>query len=91
MKKYSVKKLEEKINKCKNMSINDINTEEIDNLEDIKIDRRKEPNKRILDFIMKTKNPYVFKIKGKIVKIEFSENGVKAEDALTNALASIYR
>ena len=91
MKKYKIKELEEKLNKCKNMSIKDINPEEIDNLEDIKIDRRKESKERILDFIMKIKNPYVFKIKGKIVKIEFSENGVKAEDAVANAVSSIYR
>ena len=91
MKKNKIKELEEKLNKCKNMSIKDINPEEIDNLEDIKIDRRKESKERILDFIMKIKNPYVFKIKGKIVKIEFSENGVKAEDAVANAVSSIYR
>ena len=91
MKKYKIKELEEKLNKCKNMSIKDINPEEIDNLEDIKIDRRKESKERILDFIMKIKNPYVFKIKGKIVKIEFSEKGVKAEDALSNVIVNIYR
>lgn len=91
MKKYNIKELEEKLSKCKNMSIKDINTDEIDNLENIKIDRRKEPNERILDFIMKIKNPYIFKIKGQIVKIEFSENGVKAEDAVANAVSSIYR
>lgn len=55
MKKYNINKLEEKLNKCKNMSIKDINPNEIDNLEDIKIDRRKESNERILDFIMNTK------------------------------------
>ena len=73
------------------MSIKDVNPDEIDDLEDIKIDRRKEPKERILDFIMKIKNPYVFKINGKIVKIEFIENGIKAEDALANAVVSIYR
>ena len=91
MKKYNIKELEEKLNKCKKMSIKGINPNDIDNLEDIKIDRRKESKERILDFIMKIKNPYVFKIKGKIVKIEFSENGVKAEDAVANAVSSIYR
>lgn len=91
MKKYNINKLEEKLNKCKNMSIKDINPNEIDNLEDIKIDRRKDSNERILDFIMNTKNPYAFKIKDKIVKIEFSKNGVKAEDALTKAIANLYK
>ena len=61
------------------------------NLEDIKIDRRKDSNERILDFIMNTKNPYAFKIKDKIVKIEFSKNGVKAEDALTKTIANLYK
>ena len=70
------------------MSIKDINPNEIDNLEDIKIDRRKDSNERILDFIMNTKNPYAFKIKD---KIEFSKNGVKAEDALTKAIANLYK
>lgn len=91
MKKYNINKLEEKLNKCKNMSIKDINPNEIDNLEDIKIERRKDSNERILDFIMNTKNPYAFKIKDKIVKIEFSKNGVKAEDALTKAIANLYK
>lgn len=91
MKKCNINKLEEKLNKCKNMSIKDINPNEIDNLEDIKIDRRKDSNERILDFIMNTKNPYAFKIKDKIVKIEFSKNGVKAEDALTKAIANLYK
>ena len=91
MKKYNTNKLEEKLNKCKNMSIKDINPNEIDNLEDIKIDRRKDSNERILDFIMNTKNPYAFKIKDKIVKIEFSENAVKAEDALTKVIANLYK
>lgn len=91
MKKYNIKELEEKLNKCKKMSIKGINPNEIDNLEDIKIDRRKDSNERILDFIMNTKNPYAFKIKDKIVKIEFSKNGVKAEDALTKAIANLYK
>ena len=40
---------------------------------------------------MNIKNPYAFKIKDKIVKIEFSKNGVKAEDALTKAIANLYK
>ena len=46
MKKYNIKELEEKLNKCKKMSIKGINPNDIDNLEDIKIDRRKEHNER---------------------------------------------
>ena len=91
MKKYNIKELEEKLSKCKNMSIKDINTDEIDNLENIKIDRRKEPNERILDFIMKIKNPYIFKINGRLVRMRFSENGPTADECLTNMLENLYR
>ena len=51
--------------------------------------RRKDCNEGILDFIMNTKNPYAFKMKDIIIKIECSENGVKAEDALTKIIALI--
>ena len=33
----------------------------------------------------------MFKINGKIVKIEFTNNNVKAEDSMTNIIANLYR
>ncbi len=91
MKKYNLKELEEKLEKCKNIPVNEINLDEIDDLDSIKIDRRKSPNERILDFIANTKNPYAFKVNGKIVKIEFCENDRKAEDAITDVIKDLYR
>lgn len=38
MKKYNIKELEEKLEKCKRTSIKDIAPEEIDDLENIKIE-----------------------------------------------------
>lgn len=73
------------------MPIEEINPNEIDELDSIKINRRKTPNERILDFLSNTKNPYAFKINGRIVKIEFSENRKKAEDAITDVLKGLYR
>jgi len=32
----------------------------------------------------KTKNPYIFKVNGRLVKIEFTDNGRKVEDASFN-------
>ena len=59
----------------------------MDEITDIKIDRRKPSNERILDFIIKIKNPYIFKVKGKFVRIRFSDDTDKtAEDCLTNVL-----
>lgn len=64
----------------------------MDEITDIKIDRRKHSNERILDFIMKTKNLYIFKVKGKIVRIRFSENSnLTAEDCLINVLKILYK
>ena len=45
----------------------------------------------IIDFISKTKNPYIFKVNGKLVKIEFSKNDKSAEESLTNVIKSIYK
>ena len=72
--KYNIKELEEKINRCKNMKLDDINLDDVDELSSIKIDRRKSSNERILDFLTQVKNPYVFKVNGKLVRMSFSEN-----------------
>ena len=58
----------------------------------IKIDRRKPSNKRILDFLTKVKNSYVFKVNGKLVRIRFSEtSNLTAEDCLTRVLENLYK
>ena len=91
MEKYKVKKLEEKIKRCKYIEVNEVNKDDVDELSDIKISRKKSKEEKILDFISKTKNPYIFKVKGKLVKLEFTDNGRKAEDAITNVLKSLYK
>ena len=67
-------------------------SKDVDEIIDIKIDRGKPNNERILDFIMKIKNPYIFKVNGKLVRIRFSENSnLTVEDCLTNVLKNLYR
>ena len=64
----------------------------MDEIADVKIDRRKPSNERILEFIIKTKNPYIFKVNGKLVRIRFSENSnLTADDCLTKFLENLYR
>ena len=64
----------------------------MDEITDIKIDRRKPSEERILDFIMKTKNPYIFKVNGKLVRIRFSKNtDLTADDCLTKILENLHR
>ena len=89
--KYNLKELQEKLEKCRNMRLEDVTLDDVDELGTIKIDRRKSSNERILDFLTKVKNPYIFKVNGRLVRMRFSENGPTAEDCLTNVLKNLYR
>ena len=87
----NLEELKERINKYKDISLEEINPNNIDDITSINIDKRKSSNERLLDFLMKVKNPYVFKVKGKLVKISFSEDSNKtADDCLTNVLKNLY-
>lgn len=84
--------IKEKLERCKNVSLEDINPDEVDEITSIKIDKRKSSNERILDFLNKVKNPYIFKVNGKLVRIRFSETTDKtADDCLTSVLKNLYR
>ena len=91
MNNYNIKELREKLEKCKNIYLNEVNPDDVDELSSIKINTRMNPVNRIIDFISKTKNPYIFKENGKLVKIEFSKNDKSAEESLTNVIISIYK
>ena len=68
-----------------------MNLDEVDEISSIKIDKRKSKNERILDFLIKVKNPYIFKVNGTLVKMTFSDNGLTADDCLTQCLENLYR
>ena len=89
--KHNIEKLGEKLEKCRNMKLEDVTLDDVDELGSIKIDRRKSSNKRILDFLTKVKNPYIFKVNGRLVRMRFSENGPTADECLTNMLENLYR
>lgn len=91
MEKYNIKELEEKIKKYRYIKVNETNIDDVDELSEIKISGKKSKEEKILDFISKTKNPYIFKVNNKLVKIEFNDNGTNAEEAITNVIKSIYR
>ena len=79
MNKYNMKELAEKLERCRNVNLDDVKLKVVDEITDIKIDRRKPSNERILDFIMKTKNPYIFKVNENLVRIRFSDSDKTAE------------
>ncbi len=92
MKKYDYKELTEKLERCKNIDLKDVTLDDVDDIKDMKIDRRKSRDERILDFISKTKNPYIFKVNGKLVRIRFSEDSnLTADDCLTRCLENLYK
>ncbi len=91
MKKYNIEELAEKLERCRNVNLDDVKLEDVDELTSIKIDRRKCSEERILDFIIKVKNPYKFKVNGKLVRIRFSDTDKTAEVCLTNVLKNLYR
>ena len=73
------------------MELSDVSIDDVDDISDIKIDKRKSSEERMLDFLVKVKNPYIFKIKGRLVRIRFSNNGKTADDCLTGVLKNLYR
>lgn len=81
-----IKKIENKINQCKNMNIEDINYDDIDNIDDITINSDIPPEDRIINFLNSTKNPYFFKINDTIVKFSFSENDITADECVENVM-----
>ena len=91
MEKYNIKELEEKIKKYRYIKVNETNIDDVDELSEIKISRKKSKEEKILDFISKTKNPYIFKVNDKLVKIEFNDTGTNAEEAITNIIKSLYK
>ena len=89
--KYNVKELEEKLDRCRNVNLGDVTLDDVDEISSIKIDKRKPSNERILEFITKVKNPYIFKVNGKLVRIRFSDTDKTAEDCLTRVLENLYK
>ena len=89
--KYNVKELEEKLDRCRNVNLGDVTLDDVDEISSIKIDKRKPSNERILEFITKVKNPYIFKVNGNLVRIRFSDTDKTAEDSLTRVLENLYR
>lgn len=80
--KYNVKELEEKLDRSRNVNLGDVTLDDVDEISSIKIDKRK-PSK--------VKNPYIFKVNGKLVRIRFSDADKTAEDCLTRVLENLYR
>ena len=91
MSKYNLQEIEEKLERCRNINLEDVTLHDVDEVSSIKIDKRKPSSERILEFITKVKNPYIFKVKGKLVRIRFSDTDKTADECLTNVLKNLYK
>ncbi len=86
-----LEKIKDKLKMFENMSLSDIDINDVDELTNIKINKKKSSNERIRDFLNTVKNPYVFKVNNKLVKINFSDTDKTADDCLTNVLNNLYK
>lgn len=87
----SLNSLEQKLNICKSTELLKIDKSKIDDIANIKIDTQKSSVERILDFLLSYENPYIFKVQDSLVKIEFSNNNVYADNCITNVFRNIYK
>lgn len=83
-------KLEQKLKKQRNTKTEEIDITQIDSAKKVKIDTKKSSMRRILDFIISSKNPYVIKVNDTIVKMEFSNNNYKAEECVNQLFYNLY-
>lgn len=91
MEKIDVIRLKEKLKRCQEVSLEEVDISTIKDISELKISKRKSSNERILDFINSVGNPYIFKIGDKLVQIEFTNNNRTADECITNVIRSIYQ
>lgn len=66
--------------------IRELKREDLDNAGDIVIDRSVPANKRMLEFLEKTKNPYAENVGDYILKVTYSKN---TEDTLEDKMVQL--
>lgn len=72
-------------NRMKNLDINHCKVENLVELGTVSIDKSLPIRERLRSFLAQVKNPYLFKVDGIAVKVEFSA-GKSLEDALLSFL-----
>lgn len=91
MNNLNISEMREKLERCKKIDIMKVNPDEVDNIEKININKQKSSKERILDFLYFTKNPYIFNVGGCIVKTEFSNSNIYADNCVVNVFKDIYK
>ena len=76
----------EELRRLEEQDIRELRREDLDNAGDIVIDRSVPANKRMLEFLEKTKNPYAENVGDYILKVTFSKN---TEDTLEDKMVQL--
>ena len=74
-------KLKTKLQLGKNSNLNYIQEKDIDNIEEINVDINMPKKDRMIGFLKKVKNPYVF-----MVKFEYSDKGLNINQCIENLI-----
>lgn len=86
----NISKLENKVKNGKKVEIDKVNYEQITDIKDIKINKKRSSIVRILDFLRCVENPYIIKVNDTIVKMQFSTKPIKAEDCINKLFYNLY-
>ena len=76
----------ELLKEMKNKNFEDLNSNELVDIKNIEIDTSKPKIEKLIDFIEKIKNPYLFKVGDIIVKIKFSNNNQSFQERMENII-----
>ena len=76
----------EELRRLEEQDIRELRREDLDNAGDIVIDRSVPANKRMLEFLEKTKNPYAENVGDYILMVTFSKN---TEDTLEDKMVQL--
>ena len=76
----------EELRRLEEQDIRELRREDLDNAGDIVIDRSVPANKRMLEFLEKTKNPYAENVGDYILMVTFSKN---TEDTLEDKMIQL--
>lgn len=77
-----------KINVNKDIELKDIERTEIEDIRNIKVNNELPIEERIVDFLKKVKNPYVFKVNDTLVKVSFGTKNIDVKQCLNNIVKS---
>ena len=88
--KRKIRKLKENLEIKSSVQIDEININDISNINIIDINLEKTSIDRIFDFIIYIKNPYVIKVDDTIVKMEFSNTKLKADECVNNLFCNLF-